>query len=255
MVELLCSGVPFEIEATALLTKLQEALTAHPKACIRTALVLEEGSDYVRPKGSDRCEVLPEWLVGRAKSLWDKCAGFEKRWIDFRLSPQGLKSFAIAVHANHNEKILCGSIVANEIDQQTARKAARLRRRPNLVVVFFGNNADDESYRHELFKHAERLGVQVMEKAMPEKPTPEMLRAELHALNRSQHVDALLVQTIRDDELNKIIRSTLANRKDRSSSTSRIWARPWRPVPPTSCRRRRQRWPVAFSFTAPSTAT
>jgi len=199
---------------------LTAAFAARPSACLRTAIELVEGRDYIVPSGQEGQLVQWEWLVGPGQQMWALTAGMD-RWIDFRISPEGECKFAIAVHAKHDEKILCGRGRANSIDRDSAWRVARLRRTTALgsqplllVIVHFGDAADDASYRTELIKHAARVGITVKTIQLEALPSVEKVRSVIKLLNDDPSVHSVLVQTIRNKEIADVIRETLSSEKD-----------------------------------------
>ncbi|HEY9777448.1 MAG TPA: bifunctional 5,10-methylenetetrahydrofolate dehydrogenase/5,10-methenyltetrahydrofolate cyclohydrolase [Planktothrix sp.] len=113
-----------------------------------------------------------------------------------------------------SEKILSGLPVAQAINESTRLKITLGDFTPNLAVLFLGENADDLSYRVQLKKSADLLGVTIAEIALPADVTAAKLRKEIQAINADHSIHGVLIQTIRDAKLREVVLHTLHIDKD-----------------------------------------
>ncbi len=224
-------------QAEQIVAHAQERLRQNPHQCMPTVLDLT-GVNPPRPSRNTVHNLDPETLTGLNRLVWEKCARFPDRWIEQRLSPSGEELFAIVVHGEHDEKYLCGRYVARKIDRETFDRALDMIQHgitPKLVVVYAGDSADDTSYRHELQRHASRIGIAVEELQIVGEPTAKGVRDLLHRLNQRADVHGVLVQTIRNAEIISTIRETLSSWKDPEYINSRhmghvLFSEPNQPV-------------------------
>jgi methylenetetrahydrofolate dehydrogenase (NADP+)/methenyltetrahydrofolate cyclohydrolase len=205
------------------LTDMTDYFTKHSRTDTLTVLPeLEAGIDYIVPRDSAEPEHVlnPDWLRGAALEVYRHCiaAGLTPH-LDYRISVDGKESFALTVFKQRHPALLSGRPVARRILQEAAPLVRGLQLRPHphnpcLCIVHVGTNPDDISYQKEIDKQAEFLGIKVTKICLPTMPNAEQLEELLHKINHDSSIDAVLVQTIRDKELNDLIRRTLSRNKD-----------------------------------------
>jgi len=220
---IMSAGSTDEQKAEDIVAHVEERLRQNPHQCLPTVLDLVDVHTPERARNAVH-QLDPETLTGVDRLVWEKCARFPDRWIEHRLSPSGEEVFSIVVHGAHDEKYLCGRYVARKIDRETFDRALDLIEHgitPKLVIVYAGDSPDDTSYRHEVLRHASRIGIAVEEIKLDGTPTAAGVKNVLHTLNQRNDVHGVLVQTIRNAEIISTIRETLSSWKDPEYINSR----------------------------------
>ena len=92
--------------------------------------------------------------------------------------------------------ILLGKDVADQITGQLAARVDRLLERglvPTLAIVRVGEQADDLAYERGALKRAERVGVQVRVRLLPEDVSQEAIEQEIEKINGDSSIHGCLL--------------------------------------------------------------
>lgn len=90
-------------------------------------------------------------------------------------------------------RILSGKEVAEELDQHTKEKIELCASPPVIALISVGEDDSNLSYERGVRKKSEKLGIQVRKIALREEVSEEELIREIHALNKDESVNGILL--------------------------------------------------------------